>query len=684
MTNDVKLQNIILEQNPYNPSSQVVQQQHHLMQTPPFYINNQDFSWNVFKIFGHLYMWEEFVCLYILALNFEEDISGVQFEVDNEINSIQYYISGLSNDLSGLQETNQYKYLVNRYWNSRKSGDVNERDEVMKFIDQRLETHYFRRQKTELIECLSRMPKYQIRALRDVFISRIYGYANFVRRYCQSNNQILSNETENRNSSQQESNVENMENNSIDKIKKLEEENKSLNSQLETSKIEWEIQKKYLEEEKIKNTGDLIDVKVQVNELTKQLKDKEESHESQIKLLETRIEILKSQSSEMTVVRDDKNIRRELERNSNKQRRDHYEHGKKFGGKNIKHNTSTRSVSWKNTTQESEKILFQGRKTKSESKDEIKEKPKEELNVSIESSTENEIEKLKQENIKLRAALGDIMNLEWHDDDENNSMQLVKEIENLNRNLNKITGVKRNVKEIRTEAVANLFSSFNCTTSADSKQMKLVLSAALQQHLINFILKSADVYFSQALKDISEVQGNDFTTCITEDKLEAVILSRTNDLIKLTTRFEETHTGTDEHSRILPVRLRQQIYAALGHRGFSNPDHPFITQLSKNLMDEMDRYRILESEERIEKEIISIVFQVLRIFYFRLETQDPIPSIEFYKSSKDIDPVFMEGMWEGYYEDYEVEICSFPAIFIKSDERVYTKAQVIARPKKSA
>lgn len=40
----------------------------------------------------------------------------------------------------------------------------------------------------------------------------------------------------------------------------------------------------------------------------------------------------------------------------------------------------------------------------------------------------------------------------------------------------------------------------------------------------------------------------------------------------------------------------------------------------------------------------------------------------------------MEGMWEGHHEDYEVEICSFPAIFVNSDRRVYTKAQVIARP----
>ncbi|PKY17894.1 hypothetical protein RhiirB3_404821 [Rhizophagus irregularis] len=98
----------------------------------------------------------------------------------------------------------------------------------------------------------------------------------------------------------------------------------------------------------------------------------------------------------------------------------------------------------------------------------------------------------------------------------------------------------------------------------------------------------------------------------------------------------------------------------------------------------MNKYRILDSDEKnkkFEKEIVKIIIQVLRIFHFRFKTQEPIPVVKFYKGGEDIDPFFMEGMWEGHHEDYEVEICSFPAIFVNSDSRVYTRAQVIARPK---
>ncbi|RIA83507.1 hypothetical protein C1645_833724 [Glomus cerebriforme] len=293
--------------------------------------------------------------------------------------------------------------------------------------------------------------------------------------------------------------------------------------------------------------------------------------------------------------------------------------------------------------------------------------------ISVES---NEITKLRQENGRLLAELDQATDPEWRDNNENNSMQLVEDIKSLNRALNKITGVKRDVKEIKTEAVAALFSSLNCTTNVEDNRMKLVLDAALQQHLIKSILKSAKDYFNLKVQENAH---------ISEDKLEAAILSKTEELIELTNRFEETRSETEEVSRTLSTKLRQQSYAALGYRGFSNLNHLYIKELAKKLIDEMNKYRIIESEEKnknVEKKMIEIIIQVLRIFWFRIKTQEPIPKVKFYKGGKDIDPDFMEGTWDGHYEDYEVEVCSFPAVFTKSDGRVYTKAKVIERQKK--
>jgi hypothetical protein len=77
------------------------------------------------------------------------------------------------------------------------------------------------------------------------------------------------------------------------------------------------------------------------------------------------------------------------------------------------------------------------------------------------------------------------------------TMQLVKDIESLNRALNRITGGKRNVKEIKEEAVTELFNSYKCTSNIKRNQVGLVLDAVLQRHLIKYILESADYYFTE-------------------------------------------------------------------------------------------------------------------------------------------------------------------------------------------
>ncbi|CAG8585331.1 3588_t:CDS:1 [Funneliformis mosseae] len=577
---------------------------------------SHDSTWDILSTIGHLYLWEEIVCLFIMVLDFDEVINFDDTE-SYQINPIKEHIKEISNySPQNAQNSDDYINLIDRYWESRKSCNQDVRSEVRLFINKRLETNYFRRDKVE--NYLNKMSTHQKEVLRVHFVSRIYGYFMFVKKH------VLAKGTENRNPFKQEGNVESKENHFIEQIKGLKEEKKLLNSKLQTSKAVKETPDNELQK------GD--------DELLIKLGDQEDDQS---------IKVFDYVSQKYTYAKD---VKSEPERMKSK--RDYSEHGDLSDEGYIKYDTS------------SETILFAGsssKKSKSEYKSSL-----EDLEKSIVEN--NEIDKLKNENIKLRAALGEVINVEWHDDNENNSSQLVKEIESLNRNLNKITGVKRKVKEIKMDAVRDLFSSFNCTTSVESKQMKLVLSAVLQQHLIKFILKSANDYLSQSL-----------TTDVNDDKLEVAIISRTDDLVNLTTRFEKARDGADEHSRLLPAKLRQHIYAALGNRGFSN--HPFITQLAKDVMDEMNKYRVLESEEKTKKEVTAIVIQVLRILLFRLKTQEPVPTIEFYHSGKDIDPCFMEGMWEGHYEDYEIEICYFPAIIEQSDERAYTKAQVIARQK---
>ncbi|CAG8471349.1 hypothetical protein C2G38_2057356 [Gigaspora rosea] len=311
------------------------------------------------------------------------------------------------------------------------------------------------------------------------------------------------------------------------------------------------------------------------------------------------------------------------------------------------------------------------------------------IEMSCNKTSNNEMTKILEENIKLKleaeklkleaarhqAALGNVVNFRWRDDDPNNSMQLIKDIEKLQSDLQSFTGVKGVDVQINQEAVSELFKRYNCSTKCDDKQMKVVLAAALQRRILDFIYEISENF----KRKISTTDTN-----IEDDHLEAGISSRTQELIPLITRFSEVNAGNDEHTRVLPIKLRQQIFAALSNRGFNTQNHQLVKQTLEGLKREMEKYRKIESKEKNKQNITkatSIIQQVLNIFCFRLNTQEPIPNIFFYENGDPIDVELMDCIWQGDIKDFVVEICSFPAIVIDCEKRVFTKAKVTVRPK---
>ncbi|CAG8657363.1 4404_t:CDS:1 [Cetraspora pellucida] len=298
------------------------------------------------------------------------------------------------------------------------------------------------------------------------------------------------------------------------------------------------------------------------------------------------------------------------------------------------------------------------------------------------SNISNETAKLLEENKRLKleaarhqAALGNVVNFKWRDDDPNNSMQLVKDIEKLQRDLQSFTRVKGTNIQINQVAVSELFNRYKCSTKFDDKAMKVVLSAVLQRFILEHINELSDD-FSRRI---------DNTSFLTDDQLEAGIASRAQALFPLISRFSTFNPGDDEHTRVLPIKLRQHIYAALSNRGFDNQNHQLVQQILESLIKKMDQYRTIESKDKskLASKATSIIKQVLKIFCFRLETQEPTPKVEFYNVGDPIDVEVMDGSWQGDdAKDLEVEICSFPAILlIDSEKRILTKAQVMTRPK---
>ncbi|CAB4494382.1 hypothetical protein RhiirA1_438416 [Rhizophagus irregularis] len=679
---------------------------------------NDDKSWECFRNFVNVHMWDGFVYLFIVVCDSEKELDCLKGDFDEMRNRIYYLYS---NGGTGEDKYNTTNEIMDQYVRSRFKKNEELRNKVMISVFRQLESHnVYDPSLSDMIHLFDKMSRFQLKSLRNMFISRIYGYSKFSeylykswsKKYYTKNKIYEDFRPEDKKVKQKVyQNIDDTENKKDDDS---HQEDKKVNAKEQNvdQNIDQNKSKNYTENKK--DVGSYQeDKKVNTNE---QRVGQNIDHDTENK----KGEDFHQENKKVTV--EEQKVDQNVDQNkskllkANESKSEHEENNtqdqsmeeKKHDYKETTSSSSTNKISKKGSKSKNKTLT---KSTKSIASDNTIEKKSkgtqkrafkvEKLQQEIETLQENqinEVEKLQQEIEALRkeaanhqAALGGIMNVGWRDNDSNNSMQLTRDIEKLQKDLDNFTRVKRSGIEIKIDAANRLFEDYGCKLSQEKNNIKLILGAVLQQHLIKIILESADSYFQQIFNNnIEKDQENDSTSCIIDDKLEAVILSGIKELIKLTTRFGEVRTGTDGHSRILPTKLRQQIYAALGHRGFAKSDHPFITQLTKNIMDEMNKYRIIESADKnskLEKEIITIIFQVIRIFYFRLHTQEPVPSWEFYKSGDCFDPDVMNQIGQSNEGELEVEICSFPVVaLIKNldDEakRVFTKAQVIVRPKK--
>ncbi|CAI2174728.1 1669_t:CDS:2 [Funneliformis geosporum] len=307
------------------------------------------------------------------------------------------------------------------------------------------------------------------------------------------------------------------------------------------------------------------------------------------------------------------------------------------------------------------------------------------VNVSIKSveSLREQIATLDNENSHLQAALGNMTNTRPNDQDPNNAAKLNSDIMDLQQQLSDFTTVYESV--INDEKAKELFASKQVQLEFTNPKAKTILEGCLQRLIIEQILTDANSYFQKHISN----SDNDET-------LEIEILNTTNRLIESVNRFREKRPGRDNITQITPIKVRQQIYSALGCRGFSNYDHPLIVGIAEKIRQTMDEYRKI-NDENIEDSIdqsIQITRKVISIIYFRLKIQQIHqqfePTYRFFESGDEIDIRFMEGSWgRGDFKKLEVEVCYFPCIAIRDNEvtssnpKVFTKAQVFARPKKS-
>ncbi|GBC29231.2 hypothetical protein GLOIN_2v1678875 [Rhizophagus irregularis DAOM 181602=DAOM 197198] len=262
------------------------------------------------------------------------------------------------------------------------------------------------------------------------------------------------------------------------------------------------------------------------------------------------------------------------------------------------------------------------------------------------------------------------------DDDKNNSVKLKEDIINLRHSLeNYITKCKGNV-EINIPEVQNLLKQYGSQTDITKDQKKPLIRVAIQRHVIEQIIEYAVEYLM------------DSTSPRYKRGLESFMYRKANELIEAAEVFTKERDGTDDTTKVFPTKLRQQIFAALGNRGFNNVVnrnnqtflHFFIKKYQSILNNEIGKYRkIKDPEKKQETEDMAgdIIRKVVTLFMFRFKVQEPIAECIWFDYKDKIDPSRMEGIWDDEdIDDIVVDICHFPLIANKSTGQIYTPAKV--------
>ncbi|CAB5127248.1 hypothetical protein RhiirA5_406097 [Rhizophagus irregularis] len=294
---------------------------------------------------------------------------------------------------------------------------------------------------------------------------------------------------------------------------------------------------------------------------------------------------------------------------------------------------------------------------------------------------DKEIQDLKKTNINLKyeasgyqAALGSAIELY----NDNNSLRILREdifcLQDLL--LRYITNCKNRI-EINIPGVQSLLKTYGSkTTITEKNPFKPLIKAVLQRHAIEQIFNYAKEYFD-----------NPYTR-----EIETIMLKKANNLSRLAEDFANQRDGVDEPTKVLHIKLRQEICAALINRGFNNVvnkkknqsfPHNFISEYQDVLNNEIGKYRrILDPERRknVENMAGEVIRKVVTLFWFRLRIQEPIPQKFWFGHNENIDPSRMEGIWdEDEIDNIVVDVCYFP--LIANDSKVYTCAKIFPSSK---
>ncbi|CAG8543519.1 11171_t:CDS:2, partial [Funneliformis mosseae] len=249
---------------------------------------------------------------------------------------------------------------------------------------------------------------------------------------------------------------------------------------------------------------------------------------------------------------------------------------------------------------------------------------------------------LEKEASNYQSALGVATSFNLSDEDQNHTVRLNQDILALHDTLeNYVTNLKPKIN-VDIKVAKQILRKYKCQTEiSDKDPNKPVIKAALQRHVLEEIIKQADFYFTRSNM---------------EHYLESEIVSKTVELTNLMEKFYKNRLGDDRVTRHTPIKLRQQVYSALGTRGFnditssngtsSHSKHDFIYIISKKINKMMNKVRVIKDVEKrryVDALAGDLVRDVVRIFYFRLKIQEPMAQYLWYENNERINKSTMKS-----------------------------------------
>ncbi|CAG8575584.1 1746_t:CDS:1 [Ambispora leptoticha] len=292
---------------------------------------------------------------------------------------------------------------------------------------------------------------------------------------------------------------------------------------------------------------------------------------------------------------------------------------------------------------------------------------------------DEEIKRLRKQIKQYQSALGNATNVQHGENDVNNSFQLVKDIEKIQGNVVDAVKIKGKKIVIMNKQADETLSYYHSRIKISDDNGKLALSCALQRFIVSKVFGIVE-NFTKKIK-LAKQHKDEFA--------EQFIIYYTQELCMLIEKLSTNRIGSDGFTCITPIKIRQQVNAALGARGFHMKKwHPTIRYFGDDIISKLNRCRKLPQEmnEETQERIYELVLELLQL-RFRIDTQDPIPEIRWFNAGETIDIGLMQGSdVEDNEEELEVDLCYFPVIGTFLDDpknrRVYFKAQILTRIKK--